>query len=87
MDANDKGGRLGAAIIGAAIGAVAGAAAVALSNKDTREKIQHRVEDLRQKAGNTITGVKKEVKDLETREREILAAELEKMGQKIREGK
>jgi hypothetical protein len=87
MDTNDKGGRLGAAMIGAAIGAAAGAAAVALSNKDTREKIQHRVEDLRQKAGSTITGVKKEVKDLETKEREILASELEDMGQKIRGGK
>jgi gas vesicle protein len=87
MDTNDKGGRLGAAMIGAAIGAVAGAAAVALSNKDTREKIHHRVEDLRQKTGNTITGVKKEVKDLETKEREVLATELENMSEEIRQGK
>lgn len=84
---DERSSRLGAAMIGVVIGAVAGAAAVALSNKDTREKIEHQVEDLRQRAGSTISGVKKEVKNLETKEREMLANDLEDMSQKIREAK
>lgn len=50
--ANDKNGinPLGAAIVGAAVGA----AAVALSNKDTRDKVRIEVEKARSEAGKKV---------------------------------
>ncbi len=69
----------------ALIGAAAGALAVALANRETREKIRGKVNEILGKGREKREWAREKIKDLESQARQRAAEELEKARNKIKE--
>jgi gas vesicle protein len=87
MNRNDNNERgmngLGAAMVGAAVGA----AAVILSDKDKRERLKTKYNELMQKGEKSVNRTKEVVDDAKEEGKKKVASELKKAQQKLEEDK